>query len=143
MPYHKIGYVKNACKEALLNLEIKNEKALIGIYVTQKFTDAKIILETKDRNIFEFKQELTPESPFTKEVEIDNPPSLECRRSTLAWLWRMRCALDTDFKDPYTSICQKIASYSSDCGKKTNIITCRKRRSYKKRRFNMTQKNTK
>jgi tetratricopeptide (TPR) repeat protein len=71
MPYHKIGYVKNACKEALLNLEIKNEKAFIGIYVTQKFTDAKIILETKDRNIFEFKQELTPESPFTKEVEID------------------------------------------------------------------------
>jgi hypothetical protein len=63
-----------------------------------------------------------------EDIEKNNPPTLECRRSTLAWLWRMRCALDTDFKDPYTSVCQKIASYSSDCGKKPRAITCRKRR---------------
>lgn len=63
-----------------------------------------------------------------EEVEKNNPPKLECRRSTLAWLWRMRCALDTNFKDPYTSVCQKIASYSSDCGKSKRAITCRKRR---------------
>jgi hypothetical protein len=49
----------------------------------------------------------------------------------------MRCALDTDFKDPYTSVCQKIASFSSDCGKKKRAITCRKRR------FIKTQKNIK
>ena len=72
-----------------------------------------------------------------EEVEKNNPPTLECRRSTLAWLWRMRCALDTDFKDPYTSVCQKIASFSSDCGKKKRAITCRKRR------FIKTQKNIK
>ena len=84
-----------------------------------------------------------------KEVEKTNPPTLECRRSTLAWLWRMRCALDSKFKDPYTSICQKIASFSSDCGTRKQAITCRKRRAIKrrskkrravKRRFNKTQK---
>jgi hypothetical protein len=59
-----------------------------------------------------------------KEVHII--PTLSSRTSTLAWLWKMRCALDTDFKDPYTSICKKIASYSSDCGKDKRAITCRK-----------------
>ena len=72
-----------------------------------------------------------------EEVEKKNPPTLDCRRSSLAWLWRMRCALDTNFKDPYTSICKKIGSYSSDCGKKKTAITCRKR---SKRRFTKTQK---
>lgn len=71
LPYQKIGYVKNACKDALLNLDIKNGKAFIGIYVTSNFSDAQIILEIKDQNIFEFKQELTPGSPFLKEIEID------------------------------------------------------------------------
>jgi hypothetical protein len=63
-----------------------------------------------------------------EEVGKRNPPTLQCRRSTLAWLWRMRCGLDTDFKDPYTSVCHKIKSFSSDCGKKKRAITCRKRR---------------
>lgn len=69
-------------------------------------------------------------APIYKEWEKAcqmNPETLENRRSTLAWLWRMRCALDQDFKDPYTSICKKIASYSSDCAKKKRAITCRKR----------------
>jgi hypothetical protein len=60
-----------------------------------------------------------------KDVQERNPPTLGCRRSVLAWLWRMRCGLDTDFRDPYTSMCHRIKTYSSDCGKK-NAITCRK-----------------
>jgi len=61
------------------------------------------------------------------EVQDKNPPTLKCRRSTLAWLWRMRCRLDTRFKDPYTAICKKIEGYSSDCGRKKNTYTCRRR----------------
>jgi hypothetical protein len=57
-----------------------------------------------------------------------NSHVLECRRSTLAWLWRMRCAIDADFKDPYTSVCQRIATYSSDCAKKKRAVTCRRRK---------------
>lgn len=65
-----------------------------------------------------------------KEIEKKNPPTLTCRKSTLAWLWRMRCGLDASFIDPYTSICKKIAGYSSDCGKKSSGITCRKIRKH-------------
>lgn len=64
-----------------------------------------------------------------KDAEKTNPPTLQCRQSTLAWLWRMRCALDTDFKDPYTSVCKRIATFSSDCAKKKRAITCRRRKS--------------
>lgn len=67
-----------------------------------------------------------------KETEKRNPATLESRRTTLAWLWRMRCSLDSNFKDPYTSICKKIASYSSDCGTKKHGITCRKSRNKNK-----------
>lgn len=62
-----------------------------------------------------------------KEVEKRNPPTWACRRSTLAWLWRMRCGLDTGFRDPYQSVCNRIAGYSSDCGKKKGGITCRRK----------------
>lgn len=72
--------------------------------------------------------------------EKKTPPTLECRRSTLAWLWRMRCGLDSGFRDPYTSTCQAISRYSSDCGTSRGSITCRKK--YKSRRTK-TMKKTK
>jgi hypothetical protein len=57
-------------------------------------------------------------------------PNISCRRSTLAWLWRLRCHLDPDFKDPYTQVCKSIAAYSSECSKNTSkrVKTCRKKR---------------
>ncbi len=60
-------------------------------------------------------------------------PTLECRRSAMSWLWKMRCALDPKFKDPYTQVCKKIANFSSDCSKSINGKTCRKKiKSYHK-----------
>lgn len=55
-------------------------------------------------------------------------PCLECRRSTVAWLWRTRCAIDPEFKDPYTEICKKVSSYSSECSKSVRSRTCRKKK---------------
>jgi nitroimidazol reductase NimA-like FMN-containing flavoprotein (pyridoxamine 5'-phosphate oxidase superfamily) len=58
-------------------------------------------------------------------------PTIECRRSSIAWLWRMRCALDPQFSDPYTQVCKRIATYSSDCSKSINGKTCRKNKTRK------------
>jgi tetratricopeptide (TPR) repeat protein len=71
MPYHDIGYVKNACKEALLNFEIKKGKALFGVYVTANYKNAQITAETKGLTFFKMELELTPKTPFLKEVQID------------------------------------------------------------------------
>ena len=61
-----------------------------------------------------------------KAMEEKHPPTLSSRHSALAWLWRMRCGLDADFADPYTSVCKKIAKYSSDCGTSNRSVTCRR-----------------
>ena len=53
---------------------------------------------------------------------------LRCRRSCVAWLWRQRCAMDPTFKDPYTSICKHVASFSSGCGAARRAKTCRRKR---------------
>lgn len=57
-------------------------------------------------------------------------PDLRSRATTLAWLWKMRCALDPHFKDPYTAICKHVKSYSSDC---KHRHTCRKKQYTKKK----------
>lgn len=62
-----------------------------------------------------------------KEAEKRNPPTLTTRHMTISWLWKMRCSIDTSFQDPYHSICKKIANYSSDCGTKQDVFTCRKK----------------
>ena len=79
------------------------------------------------QRFWSFLPAVLPEEIAERWKEVPNKPTLHNRRSTLAWLWRMRCALDTNFKDPYTSICKKIANYSSDCGKNKRAITCRKK----------------
>ena len=77
------------------------------------------------------------------EAKVGNSYTLECRQSTLAWLWRMRCAIDTDFKDPYTSVCRRIVTYSSDCSKKKRAITCRSRKAIAKAQAPQTKRRTK
>lgn len=78
-----------------------------------------------------------------KKQEKRNPPIFTCRRSMLAWLWRMRCGLDRTFHDPYTSVCKSIAQYSSDCGRSRDAITCRSKRITRKTRRNKTLKKQK
>lgn len=88
------------------------------------------VLSVRDRiywfkRFWKFLPVVLPERIATKWKNIKNPPTLESRHSTLEWLWRVRCGIDSSFKDPYTSICKKVISYSTDCDRK-NAITCRK-----------------
>ncbi len=45
MPYSEVGYVKNATKEALVNLELKGEKAQIILYLTAEYQDLRVVLK--------------------------------------------------------------------------------------------------
>lgn len=60
-----------------------------------------------------------------KRAEAHHPPTLQTRQLALAWLWRMRCTLDTSYRDPYRSVCKALASYSSDCATRKDAKTCR------------------
>jgi len=61
-----------------------------------------------------------------KRVQKHHPPVWSTARSMTAWLWRMRCGLESHFHDPYRTVCSRLAEYSSDCGAKKGGITCRK-----------------
>ena len=78
--------------------------------------------------------DILPSEIGQKWRQIHIKPNLHSRKTTLEWLWSMRCALDPHFKDPYTAICKRIKSYSSDCGHSTRAITCRRIRTHIKKR---------
>lgn len=70
MPYYNVGVVKNATKEALVNIEMVDGKLQTKVYVTGVYNDAKIILKTNDEVLFESTENLSPENGFEKLLDI-------------------------------------------------------------------------
>ncbi|MDR3217475.1 MAG: DUF5107 domain-containing protein, partial [Dysgonamonadaceae bacterium] len=52
MPYNKIGYVKNATKEAIVNVETKDGKTEIILYTTAVYRNLRLRLTGNDGKIF-------------------------------------------------------------------------------------------
>lgn len=71
MPYHNVGIVKNATKEALLNLDVKDGKATLKIHVTSVYPDSKIYLSIGDQIILEEKVSLNPKTAFEKTISVN------------------------------------------------------------------------
>jgi tetratricopeptide (TPR) repeat protein len=71
MPYAHIGVVKNATKEAMLNMEFKDGALLIKVYATAVYKDA-VVQVLKDKKLLkEYRVNLSPadifETTFTEE----------------------------------------------------------------------------
>jgi tetratricopeptide (TPR) repeat protein len=71
LPYKEIGYIKNATKEALINLEVKDQKAFIKLYVTSARENVLIQLEHGHAIIFETTENLSPVTSY--QIEVDLP----------------------------------------------------------------------
>jgi len=71
MPYAKIGVVKNATKEAMLNLEIDNNTAAVKVYATSVYKNAtiKVFVNDELKNVFTF--DLSPENVFEKNILLE------------------------------------------------------------------------
>ncbi|MGC9086651.1 MAG: DUF5107 domain-containing protein [Thermoproteota archaeon] len=67
-PIREIGGLKNANLEAAVNLEINDNKAIIGVITTSERKNVKVVLKTKEKIIFEQKVDISPEKPFVREV---------------------------------------------------------------------------
>lgn len=70
MPYSKVGMVKNATKEAMLNFEVDNDQATIKVYATAVYPDAKIGLLKNDAILFETVASLSPEQVFEQVIPL-------------------------------------------------------------------------
>ena len=69
-PLRMIGGVKAANLEAACNLEINSLKARIGFNTTSERKGAKAILLEGERKIFEQTADISPDRPFSKEIEL-------------------------------------------------------------------------
>lgn len=72
MPYKEIGYVKNASIDAMVNLEINDDKAEIGVYVTQERA-VTIVLLKQQEIIYRKALQLSPAITFSESVQLSSP----------------------------------------------------------------------
>ncbi len=74
MPYYNVGVVKNATKEALLNLEKQENKVTIKIHVTATYPQCTVSLSDAERVFLEEKVDLSPSKGFEKTVPVGATP---------------------------------------------------------------------
>jgi hypothetical protein len=68
-PLREISGVKTANLFGALNLEVKSDhKATLALNSTQNYRNAKVILKTKHRTIFEKVIDISPANPFQQEI---------------------------------------------------------------------------
>lgn len=73
MPYSEVGYVKNANKDALLNLEVSDGKIAIILYATAQNKNITVRLTAETgKTLFERQIDISPETPFREELEASN-----------------------------------------------------------------------
>lgn len=66
MPYSEVGYVKNATKDVLLNLDVKDGKGKIVLYATGVNKDVCIIVKATDGTVLLNRVvQVSPDQPFT------------------------------------------------------------------------------
>lgn len=66
MPYHDIGIVKDATRDAMVSLDFNSGNLTVKVYVTGLFPDCRILLEHGDETLLEETVSLSPESVYSK-----------------------------------------------------------------------------
>lgn len=77
MPFKGIGVVKNATIDAAVNLEVRDGKAEIGVYVTSPRANAEVLLTHGGETVFSKRLDLAPDAALTETVELPDSASPE------------------------------------------------------------------
>jgi len=83
LPYHEVGLVKNANKDALLNMEFFGDQAEIKIMTTGTFSDSTVLLTADDKIFLQDKVNFKPGMVYGKSVLIDKKKSESNYKLTL------------------------------------------------------------
>jgi tetratricopeptide (TPR) repeat protein len=70
MPYRNLGIVKNATKDAMVNLEFEEGKAILKAYTTAAYPAGKVILKEGNQELLNEKFDFHPETSYEKIVEL-------------------------------------------------------------------------
>lgn len=68
MPYREVGMVKNATREAAINLEINGNEAEIILYVTSEYEKIRVDLIKAEECLFTEIISSSPENPYLKKI---------------------------------------------------------------------------
>ncbi len=71
MPYSELGVVKNATKNALVNLEFENGIITIKFYTTSIYQQVKGLLKHDGETVWEEHFDISPGKPFERQVHAD------------------------------------------------------------------------
>jgi tetratricopeptide (TPR) repeat protein len=79
MPYRDLGVVKNATKEAMVNLEVEGEKATVKAYTLASYPAGKVILKVGGSILLDDSFDFHPATSYEKTVDIRDidPKTLE------------------------------------------------------------------
>ncbi len=79
MPYSELGVVKNATKDAFVNLEITGATIDIKLYTTAAYQRARVILLHHDEEIWSDYISISPETPYSTTItkELKQPEKLK------------------------------------------------------------------
>jgi tetratricopeptide (TPR) repeat protein len=69
-PVQEIGPAKNANRRVAVNLKIEECLARIGVYATETFQHAAIVLKAGDRALSEWEVDLAPGAAFVEQIEL-------------------------------------------------------------------------
>jgi tetratricopeptide (TPR) repeat protein len=83
MSYRDVGVVKNATKEAVLNLEFEEGIATIKLYTLGVYPKAKVLLESDNKIFLEEQIDASPESSYERKITIDTELPLSSYKLTL------------------------------------------------------------
>lgn len=81
MPYKQVGAVKNASREAAVNLDVQGNSARLGVYLSRPAA-VMVRLESESGSLFEKALHLTPAQAFLEQVEL--PQALKSQRLRLS-----------------------------------------------------------
>ncbi|WP_165022906.1 DUF5107 domain-containing protein [Dysgonomonas sp. ZJ279] len=73
MPYAEVGYVKNANKDAIVNIDVKEGQASIILYTTSEFQNLHIVLKNTDGKVYlDSYANTSPLHSYFNTVEVGN-----------------------------------------------------------------------
>ncbi len=72
MPYRDLGVVKNATKEAMINLEFEGRTAVVKALCTGEYPGARVILTHQTKTVLNEAFDFFPETSFERSVTIDS-----------------------------------------------------------------------
>ena len=70
MPYRDLGVVKNATKEAMVNLEVEGDKVIVKAFTTAAYPNAKVVLKSGNEILLEDSFDFHPGTSYEKEIVI-------------------------------------------------------------------------